>query len=172
LVLPAETPAAQPIQITAPAAKTLPPDVGGRPPLPAPPAVVLPAPLGTSDAKPSLSWRSKAFKLSVAGSDSTLIKSARVFAATLSETSTALQKACKSQGIELNAQFQNSGQLLGRLADGSMDRINLIFSVDQIDKKNTLVRAGVEPETSAIKKKLFDDLLNQTDEFLKQKELL
>jgi hypothetical protein len=173
LILPSVTPTTPSIELLTPALpRTMPPDVTSRPPLPAPPAVALPAALGTGEAKPSLSWRAKAFKLANAESTSSLIKSAKLFDASVPETANALQKAGKSLGIDVNAQFQGSGQLLGRLADGSLDRIHLIFSVDQVGKKSTLVRAGVEPETNEIKKQLFDDLLNQTDTLLKQKELL
>ena len=169
-----------PAQQTAPSAytpfparpRTMPPDVGARPSLPAPPAVALPAALGSGDPKASLAWRAKAFRLSNLDSKSSLIKSEKLFEASVSDTASALQKAGKSQGIDINAQFQGSGQLLGKLTDGSSDRVNLVFSLDSVGKKSTLVRAGVEPETNAIKRQLFDDLLNQTAELLRQKELL
>jgi hypothetical protein len=132
----------------------------------------LPGPLGSGKAKPTLAWRAKAFRLANADSKSALIKSSRQFNAGFADTIDALLKACRQQGVDINSQYQNSGQLVGRMSDGSLERINILFSADQIDKTTTEVRGGLEPDSSAVQKKLFDDIFDQANQILKQKELL
>ena len=153
---------------------TMPPDTLSRPPLPqANENVILPQ-LSNPNVRPSLSWRSKAYKLSLESYDGpnngkhpNLMLNGSV-----QDALNALVQACQTNGLQIVGQSAPAGQLGARLNDATAGRSLFIFVLKKVADDKTIVKASVEPDSKGKRLILLGDLLNQAASLVDGKGLL
>ena len=152
----------------------MPPDTLSRPPLPtANENLVLPQ-LSNPTIRPNLSWRSKAYKLSLEAYDSqnngkhpNLMMNGSV-----QDSLNALVQACQTNGLQIVGQSLPAGQLGARMVDATAGRSVFVFVLKKIADDKTAVKASVEPDSKGKKLILLGDLLNQAASLVDGKGLL
>jgi len=162
----AQPPASSPINPVVPSASTShtpPPALPARPPLPPPPAVTLLPPLHGGQIQHSLSWRAKAYKMQTETLDGSTVnvRTSKIVPANLSDSLTLLNSSLQKGGLTVDAVCDPAGQLLAHLNDPALERIHLIFTITQLDKGHSMIKAAVDPDSHAIKTALLEDLLMQ-----------
>jgi hypothetical protein len=153
---------------------TMPPDTLSRPPLPtANESLVLPQ-LSNPTIRPSLSWRSKAYKLSLEtydaqnnGKHPNLMMNG-----SMQDSLNALVQACQTNGLQIIGQSLPAGQLGARLIDATAGRSLFVFVLKKVADDKTIVKACVEPDSKGKKLILLGDLLNQAASLVDGKGLL
>lgn len=153
---------------------TMPPDTLSRPPLPtANENLALPQ-LSNPTIRPNLSWRSKAYKLSLEGYDPqnggkhpNLMMNGSI-----QDSLNALVQACQTNGLQIIGQSLPAGQLGARLVDAGNGRSVFVFVLKKVADDKTIVKASVEPDSKGKKLILLGDLLNQAASLVDGKGLL
>ncbi|MDR3615571.1 MAG: hypothetical protein P4L53_18570 [Candidatus Obscuribacterales bacterium] len=152
---------------------TMPPDTLSRPPLPtANENLVLPQ-LSNPVIRPSLSWRSKAYKLSLESNDGQNGKHPNLMMnGSVQDSLNALVQACQTNGLQIIGQSLPAGQLGARLVDATAGRSLFVFVLKKVADDKTIVKACVEPDSKGKKLILLGDLLNQAASLVDGKGLL
>jgi hypothetical protein len=152
---------------------TTPPDTLSRPPLPtANENLVLPQ-LSNPVIRPNLSWRSKAYKLSLESNDGQNGKHPNLMMnGSVQDSLNALVQACQTNGLQIIGQSLPAGQLGARLVDATAGRSLFVFVLKKIADDKTIVKACVEPDSKGKKLILLGDLLNQAASLVDGKGLL
>ncbi|HEY9712680.1 MAG TPA: hypothetical protein V6C72_04380, partial [Chroococcales cyanobacterium] len=150
------------------------PDLPDRPPLPVPPAVSLIPPAGSGQPKQSLAWRTKAYKMQEDPGDGrvTSIRASKLIAADDNEAFGALVSALQKNGFAVDAICQPAGQLLAHSTDPALQKIRIVFVLKHSDPDHVVLKSGVDPESRAIKTKSLEDVLNQVQRSLENKDVL
>ncbi|HEY9679992.1 MAG TPA: hypothetical protein V6C86_00190 [Oculatellaceae cyanobacterium] len=151
----------------------IPPD---PPPRPANPVVDqnlrLPAPMA-SGAKPSLAWRTRAWRLATEPDDSTTLSKHpyRILNCSTEEALAAIADCCKSKGGQIIGQSVSAGQLGARFSDAATGRAVLVFVVKPIGNNRTILKACADSDR-AQKIALANDLIVQAAAIIDGKGLL
>jgi hypothetical protein len=152
----------------------LPPDTLSRPPLGTPNSNLTLPQLSNVSVRPSLSWRSKAYKLSLETGD--LTASARhpgcIMNGSMQDSLNAIAQACQTNGFQILGQSLPAGQLGARQGDVNTGRYLYVFALKKIADDRTSVRASVEPDGKGQKLATLNDLLNQAASLVDGKGLL
>lgn len=152
---------------------TMPPDTLSRPPLPAANENLVLPQLSNPVIRPNLSWRSKAYKLSLEGYDGQSGKHPNLMMnGSVQDSLNALIQACQTNGLQIIGQSLPAGQLGARLTDATAGRSVFVFVLKKIADDKTIVKACVEPDSKGKKLLLLDNLLNQAASLVDGKGLL
>ncbi|HEY9755198.1 MAG TPA: hypothetical protein V6C97_08555 [Oculatellaceae cyanobacterium] len=132
----------------------------------------LPAPMA-SGAKPSLAWRTRAWRLATEPDDSTAQSKhpSRVLNCSTEEALAAIADCCKSKGGQIIGQSVAAGQLGARFSDATTGRAVLVFVVKPIGNNRTILKACADSDR-AQKIALANDLIVQAAAIIDGKGLL
>jgi hypothetical protein len=135
-----------------------PPPLKDRPPIPTPPAVTLPNVPDSDQAKPSLSWRTKAYALGnevpFTGSPDRLSWS---LPTSFERAGQLLSSALNQTGFQLLASYPDAGHYLARLKGEDGDT-QIIIVVQPISESSTSFLLRILPEGHHRDRRRIDDL--------------
>jgi hypothetical protein len=152
---------------------TMPPDTLSRPPLPAANERLALPQLSNPVVRPNLSWRSKAYKLSLEGYDGQNGKHPNLMMnGSVQDSLNALIQACQTNGLQIIGRSLPAGQLGARLTDATAGRSIFVFVLKKVADDKTIVKACVDPDAKGKKLILLGDLLNQAASLVDGKGLL